>query len=59
MSGMSLEITEDSPWNIKSSRGIGKELPMYIKVSGIKFTPIHNFRPESQFNKIHQFVNQA
>jgi hypothetical protein len=58
MSGMSLEITEDSPWNIKS-QDPGKELPMYIKVSGIKFTPIHNFRPESQFNKIHQFVNQV
>ena len=58
ISGMSLDIMEESPWNVKS-QDPGKELPMYIKVSGIKFTPIHNFRPESQFNKIHQFVNQA
>jgi hypothetical protein len=58
MSGMTLEIMDESPWNIKS-QGDGKELPMYIKVSGIKFTPIHNFRPESQFNETHSFINQS
>jgi hypothetical protein len=56
---MSLDIMEESPWSVKF-QDPGKELPMYIKVSGIKFTPIHDFRPEMKFNEpLHQFINQA
>jgi hypothetical protein len=46
LNNLSFEIIEDSPWEITP----GSQLPLYIRVSGIKFTPIHNFRPESQFN---------
>lgn len=48
------DITDESPWEIEKNN----ELPFYIKVTGIKFIPIHKFRPESQFNNIHQFINQ-
>lgn len=54
MDGLTYEVIEESPWEITK----GNQLPMYIRVTGIKFTPIHNFRPESQFNTIHQFINQ-
>lgn len=54
MSGLTYEITDESPWEIKE----GSQLPLYIKVTGIKFTPIHNFRPESQFNQVHSYINQ-
>ena len=47
-------IPDESPWeiNIKNDYvGEGeqnklRELPHMIKVTGVKFTPIHNFRPE-------------
>ena len=42
ISSMNLQIMDESPWGIDK----GLQLPYYIKVSGIKFTPIHNFRPE-------------
>jgi hypothetical protein len=54
MSGFTYEIIEDSPWEITQ----GKQVPMYIKVSGIKFTPIHNFRPESYFNGENKYIYQ-
>lgn len=54
MTGLQYTVSEDSPWEIAE----GEQLPHYIKVSGIKFNVIHNFRPESQFNKIHQYINQ-
>ena len=54
MMGIQYSVTEDSPWEI----GENEQLPHYIKVSGIKFNVIHNFRPESQFNEIHQYINQ-
>jgi hypothetical protein len=55
MSGLTYEIIEDSPWEIEDK----SQLPLYIKVSGIKFTPIHSFRPESQFNKVHAYIKQS
>lgn len=53
INGFTYEIMDESPWDID------KYLPFYIKVTGIKFTPIHNFRPESQFNITHQYINQT
>ena len=45
INGMTYEIMEESPWDIEK----GKQLPMYIKVTGFQFTPIHNFRPEYKY----------
>lgn len=42
--GLTFDINNETPWEIKD----GKQLPLYIKVTGLKFTPIHNFRPEYQ-----------
>jgi hypothetical protein len=47
--GLSYSNLADSVWEIDA----GNELPKYISVSGIKFTPIHSFRPE--FKK--QYIN--
>ena len=53
ITGFTYDIMEESPWDIDT------KLPLYIKVTGVKFTPIHNFRPESQNNgTIHQYINQ-
>jgi hypothetical protein len=54
MTGLQYTVSEDSPWEIDEDN----QLPYYIQVSGIKFNVIHNFRPESQFNKTHQYINQ-
>jgi hypothetical protein len=55
MNSLSYEIMDESPWEIST----GSQLPMYIAVS-MKFTPIHNFRPEMKWGKDkHQFINQA
>lgn len=54
MTGIQYTPVDESPWEIRQ----GSQLPHYIKVSGIKFNVIHNFRPESQFNGTHQFINQ-
>jgi len=55
MNSLSYEIMDDSPWEISP----GIQLPMYIAVT-IKFTPIHNFRPEMKWADgiIHQFIKQ-
>ena len=45
INGLTYEIMDESPWDIES----GKQLPMYIKVTGFQFTPIHNFRPEYKY----------
>jgi hypothetical protein len=42
LQGLTFEITDETPWQIKG----GSQLPLYIKVTGITFKPIHNFRPE-------------
>jgi len=54
MGGFTYEIIEDSPWDITE----GKQVPMYIKVSGIKFTPIHNFRPEYNWKENNKYILQ-
>jgi hypothetical protein len=54
MGGFTYEVIDDSPWEITK----GMQVPLYIKVSGVKFTPIHNFRPQSYFNGINQFIYQ-
>jgi hypothetical protein len=53
LTGLSLEPPSDSPWETKK----GKQLPLYIKVTGLKFDIIHNFRPEYGNNR--QFINQT
>jgi hypothetical protein len=64
MKGITLDVPEDSPWEIGISDGITmgtnyqqlssdasvKELPMIIKVSGFTFIPIHKFVPQLQQN---------
>ena len=55
INSLSYDIMDESPWEISPD----KQLPMYIAVS-IKFTPIHNFRPEMKWgNNLHKFINQA
>jgi hypothetical protein len=55
INSLSYEIMDESPWEIET----GNQLPMYIAVS-MKFTPIHNFRPEMKWGEDkHQFINQA
>jgi hypothetical protein len=47
LQGLTYEITDESPWGID----IPKQLPYYIKVTGVNFTPIHNFRPQAILTK--------
>ena len=55
INGLTYEIMEESPWDIEK----GKQLPMYIKVTGFQFTPIHNFRPEYKpSNGSPKFISQ-
>ena len=42
LQGLTFEITDETPWQIDG----GSQLPLYIKVTGIKFVPIHVFRPQ-------------
>jgi hypothetical protein len=65
MKGITLDVPDDSPWEIGISDGIQmgenfqnlssdasvKELPMIIKVTGFTFTPIHDFVPQLQQNE--------
>jgi hypothetical protein len=48
------DIPEESSWELKLGKGaeVGGELPMMIKVTGFKFTPIYNFRPEYKTRKL-------
>jgi hypothetical protein len=39
---LNYELTTESPWGIT----VDEQVPFYIKVSNVKFTPIHNYRPE-------------
>jgi len=52
ITGFTYDIMEESPWDIDT------KLPFYIKVTGVKFTPIHSFRPESAFYHTHKYINQ-
>ena len=54
ITGMTYDIIEESPWDIKS----GRQLPMYIKVTGFQFIPIHNFRPEYKGKNSPNFIGQ-
>jgi hypothetical protein len=55
LTSLTYDITEDSPWEVDP----GIQLPFYIKVTGMKFIPIHRFRPESEFNESHAYINQS
>ena len=51
ISGMTFDAPEESSWEIAIDQNGNpdssvKELPFMIKVSGITFTPIHNFLPQ-------------
>jgi dimeric dUTPase (all-alpha-NTP-PPase superfamily) len=53
ISSITYDIPQDSSWNLSLTSDIGidttnnpDELPFMIKVTGLKFTPIHKFRPE-------------
>lgn len=47
LQGLTFEITDETPWQIDK----GNQLPLYIKVTGIKFVPIHVFRPQVILDK--------
>ena len=47
LQGLTFEITDDTPWQTETD----SQLPLYIKVTGIKFKPIHTFRPEVNLDK--------
>ena len=65
MSGINLDVPTEAPWELALPDGAGttttdagvstdpsvKEMPMMVKVSGFKFTPIHNFVPQIQRNE--------
>ena len=56
ITGLTFDIDNESPWEIKA----GEQLPHFIKVTGFKFTPIHNFRPEyNPNNKSHKYIYQT
>ena len=50
ITGFTYDIPKESPWDLSIFSSLGKpiedELPMIIKVTGMKFIPIHEFRPE-------------
>jgi hypothetical protein len=43
LQGLTYEVTDETPWGIDKPN----QLPYYIKVTGVKFTPIHVFRPQA------------
>jgi hypothetical protein len=55
LTGLSFTPDDESPWGVES----GMQLPFYIKVTGLKFNVIHNFRPESYFNTPHKYIAQT
>jgi len=54
ITGLTYDIDNESPWEID-----GSQLPHFIKVTGFKFTPIHNFRPEYVTGNAHDYINQS
>jgi hypothetical protein len=54
LTSLTYDIMDESPWELDETY----QLPYYIKVTGIKFIPIHEFRPESEFNRTHAYINQ-
>tara|TARA_Y100001938_G_scaffold129645_1_gene184790 strand:+ start:592 stop:2478 length:1887 start_codon:yes stop_codon:yes gene_type:complete len=71
MSGISLDVPQEAPWELALPDGAGldttgankktdpsvKEMPMMIKVTGFKFTPIHRFVPTIQKNEYDEKTN--
>jgi hypothetical protein len=55
LTSLTYDIIDESPWEIDP----GIQLPFYIKVTGMKFIPIHQFRPESNFNNVHAYIKQS
>jgi hypothetical protein len=54
LTSLTYSITTESPWGIENNKK-----PFYIKVTGVKFIPIHEFRPEyksdsNKFEPIYQ-----
>ena len=54
LTSLTYDIMDESPWEIDKDN----QLPFYIKVTGMKFIPIHQFRPESNFNNAHAYIKQ-
>lgn len=60
VTGLTYDIMDESPWEINKNN----QLPYYIKVTGLNFKVVHNFRPEMKWKddigliKYHQFINQ-
>lgn len=63
------DISDDSPWDVRGYKTVidgdqvknveyPEQTPKYISVTGLKFIPIHNFRPESWFNAKHKYIHQ-
>jgi hypothetical protein len=65
ISSITYDIPEESSWELSktpegqtSNKNNPDELPFMIKVTGFKFTPIHNFRPEIQLNPDKGYKNR-
>jgi hypothetical protein len=54
ITGFTYDIDNESPWEINKN----SQLPHIIKVTGFKFTPIHDFRPEYNTSKPPEFIAQ-
>jgi hypothetical protein len=54
ITGLTYDIMEESPWEITTDN----QLPMYIKVTGFQFIPIHDFRPEYKTGDSPNFIYQ-
>ena len=64
ITGMSLNVPNDSPWDIAldevgGSDSTVKEMPMIIEVSGFNFIPIHDFVPRIQQNTFANSIHQG
>ena len=54
ITGFTYDIDNESPWEINKN----SQLPHIIKVTGFKFTPIHDFRPEYNTPNSPDFIAQ-
>jgi hypothetical protein len=54
ITGLTFDIDNESPWEINQR----SQLPHFIKVTGFKFTPIHDFRPEYSTVNSHDYIAQ-
>jgi hypothetical protein len=51
LTNMTLDVPQESPWEIGLDSSAVKEMPHYVKVTGVNFIPIHEFVPRTQQNK--------